>query len=221
MRGPKKKPAEIAAKQGNPGKQKRHRPAFGSGRALLDASARATTAPSAPETDPPAITPPADLDPLALPLWTEAVRWLSAVDMLKQTDLGALARYCEYYVLWRAARTALSDTRAKSGLRITYTTRSKHGNMERLRPQWRAMMDCEQQLRQLEDRFGLSPSMRTQLAVRMASASDPTKPAMSRRLGQPAGSEAPPPSTTAPDGRPLPPAPASPIGHLGKPRNLN
>lgn len=223
-RGPQRKPAEIEAKLGHPRKQQRKVRKLPAGydapssetapQSSLSGSSTATTSPPDALT-----TAPADISPLAVPHWDHLAATLVARQVLRRTDVDALARYCEYSALWRAIRTALSDTRAASGLRVTYTTRSKHGSMTRLRPEWKALLDVERELRLLGDRFGLTPTTRAALFARIADSRDPEKPPQAPGLGSVAAPSDVP--AAAPDGAQLPPRPASPIGHLGRSRNLN
>lgn len=198
-RGPRRKPADIEKKQGNPGRRSK--------------KARAAIAAIADEAPADISQPPADLDEIARPYWASAAAYLSDRGLLKGVEPDTLARYCEYYAMWRAMRSELRDGRRKSGLRLIYETNTKHGTMQRLRPQFRAMMECERELRNISDRFGLTPSTRAALMTRLAEARDPKSPPMARAPGA-ATSQA----TNGADDRALPPAPASPIGTLGKPR---
>jgi len=202
VRGPRRKPAEIEAKQGNPGKRAKR---------VVEAALAAEKAASGASVAPPVaeevIVPPADLDPLAAPFWREASRWLMLTGRLKGVESYSLARYCEYYAVWRAARESLRDKRTRSGIRTTYTTKSAHGTMQRQRPEWRTMLDCEREMRQLGDRFGLTPAARASLLSRLAEVRDPDGP-------KPNGTEAT--GAAAAVARSQPPAPGtSPIGMLG------
>lgn len=169
-RGPRKKAAELALRQGNPGRRSR------SG---LEAAAGIGSAKLASTSDFPA---PPDLDPAAVPYWHQSVAWLTSQNMLKGVEPHALARYCEYYAMWRSARAAMADRRTSTGIRPTYETKTQHGTMRRVRPEWKIMMDCERELKQLGDRFGFTPAARASLFTRLAETRD-TKPLDSARRG--------------------------------------
>lgn len=177
-RGPRKKPAELALRQGNPGRRSRKG---------LEAAAAIASGSTSDHADFP---PPPDLDEAAIPFWRQSVAWLTSQNMLKGVEPHALARYCEYYAMWRNARSAMSDRRARSGIRATYETKTQHGTMRRVRPEWKIMMDCERELKQLGDRFGFTPAARASLFQRLAEARDTGKPLDGRRQA-PAKSDGP------------------------------
>ena len=140
--GPKPKPAEIAERQGNPG----HRPLVRSpaAGAPLD-----TTAPDW-------------LDDLGRAYWQANAGRLRALGFVKQTDLGAFARLCDHVSRWHRCRLRVNE-RGES-----YTTESKHGSMDRINPDFAAMLRLESVIQALEDRFGLTPAARQQILARLA-----------------------------------------------------
>jgi P27 family predicted phage terminase small subunit len=137
--GPKPKPAEIAAAQGNPG----HRPL--------------ATTPELPASA--AIEAPQWLasKPEALAIWNAYTPRLRFLSFMRDTDVQAFARLCDHTARWLALRAKV-DEKGES-----YVTESKHGTMERLNPSFVAMLRVEDKITALEDRFGLTPAARQQL----------------------------------------------------------
>lgn len=138
--GPKPKPAEISEKQGNPG----HRAAASTPDAVaIDAAA------------------PSFLTDVGVEIWTAYIPKLRTMGFVKDTDRMAFARLCDHMARWL-------DLRAKVALKgESYTTESRHGKMDRINPDFAAMLRVEEKLVQLEDRFGLTPAARQQIAARM------------------------------------------------------
>lgn len=137
--GPKPKPAEIAELQGNPG----HRPI--------------NKGPDMPLSGP--VSPPDWImgKPAALAIWNAYVPRLRVLGFVKDTDVQSFARLCDHTARWIALRNKV-DAKGES-----YVTESRHGKMERLNPDFVAMLRVEDKITALEDRFGLTPASRQQI----------------------------------------------------------
>lgn len=158
--GRRKTPAEIAEKKGNPGR----RPIEGSA---------ADAAPDLPANDQSDL----NLDTLlshsgrvAKKIGQQAKRIhellhddLKQLKILKGTDENAFSRYCVYWAEWWHFTNQLH----REG--FTYKTDSEHvKGIKRPHPAFRFRKEIEQALREMEDRFGLSPAMRQRIQMQMA-----------------------------------------------------
>ena len=175
--GPKPKLPEIAEKQGNPG----HRPIV---KAPSDGSASEIGAP------PVDATVPDWLDEGGRAIWLAYMPRLKTMGYMKDTDRLAFARLCDHTARWMRLRLKVND-RGES-----YTTESRHGKMERINPDFAAMLRLEEKMVQLEDRFGLTPSARQQILARLADPSDlplaiPSHDAAPQSTASPVGMLAP------------------------------
>lgn len=145
--GPKPKPGEIAAAQGNPG----HRPIV-------------TTPDAVPKLDSQA---PIALSERGLRFWAELTRRLQPLGYVKATDAYVLARYCDYFDRWLSLRDKVNAAGE------SYETTSNHGKMQRINPDFNALMRMEERLTVIEDRIGLTPAARQSILARY----DPTRDA--------------------------------------------
>lgn len=144
-RGPKQKAGELAEAQGNPGRREIVK--------TPDAvDAIASTAPDFLKND------------AARRIWAILSPQLAALRFVKRTDDIVVGRYC----LHLARFISLNEKLAASGDTVTYTTSTNHGTMERLHPNFAAMMRIEEALVKIEDRIGLSPASRQSLLARVA-----------------------------------------------------
>ena len=86
---------------------------------------------------------------------------LQAVRVMTRADVEALARYCDTYEWWLATRAKL---RAEGD---TYPILNDGGEVKYIaqRPEVAIAHKLAQQLRQLEQDFGLNPSARSSLNV--------------------------------------------------------
>ena len=93
---------------------------------------------------------------------------LQAVKVMTRADVEALARYCDTYEWWLATRAKL---RAEGD---TYPILNDGGQVKYIaqRPEVSIAHKLAQQLRQLEQDFGLNPSARTSLNVEAAKQED-------------------------------------------------
>lgn len=148
IRGPKPKPAEVAEKQGNPGRRPIVKP--------RERSATPVIAGQAPDW----------LDEMGLHVWQTYMPRLKGMGYVKDTDMAAFARLCDHTSRWLRLRTKVNE-RGES-----YTTESRHGKMERMNPDFVAMLRIEGQMTALEDRFGLTPSARQQILARITEPAD-------------------------------------------------
>jgi len=110
---------------------------------------------------------PGHLGDVAAARWRELLPLLQAVRVMTDADVEALARYCDTYEWWLATRAILK----KDG--CTYPILNDGGEIKYIaqRPEVSIAHKLAQQLRQLEQDFGLNPSARSSLSVQ------PDKPA--------------------------------------------
>jgi P27 family predicted phage terminase small subunit len=175
--GPKPKPGELAEKQGNPG----HRP-------VVKASEDAAPAIEA--------SIPEWLDETGAAIWATYMPRLKAMAYVRETDRLAFARLCDHTARWMRLRMKVND-RGES-----YTTESRHGKMDRINPDFAAMLRVEEKMLALEDRFGLTPAARQSILARLT---DPpsapselpfgTTPHTSQQPSSPIGLLAPAPAS--------------------------
>ena len=123
-----------------------------------------------PEPQPPTdgIAMPPHLGPVAAGRWADLLPMLQAVKIMTRADVEALARYCDTYEWWLATRAKLlaeGDTYpiVNDGGQVKYIAQ---------RPEVSIAHKLAQQLRQLEQDFGLNPSARTSLNVEAAKQED-------------------------------------------------
>jgi P27 family predicted phage terminase small subunit len=184
-RGRRPQPDALKAAKGNPGK-----------RAIAPSTPTDADKAAAKVTS--ATKPPGKLTAAALSVWRQTAPELERMNFLRPTDRQAFARYCDAVARFWDVRQKLTKAGA------TYWTDSAHGKMQRINPLFIVEERLARRLTELEDRFGLSPSARQQIMLRLAQ-------------GQPALPFPPNPGATPhPDG-PTPPAPPpeSAIGLLG------
>ena len=195
-RGPKRKPAELERRLGNPSKRRK--------------SALAAAAADAAPSD---LPPPPHLAPGVADVWRGYVATTIGQTIIKAGDLFALERLCTYLYEWRQLTEALRDNRTKSGLRLTESyKRAGYGTIVKTRPEVGQRAHLEQAIRGLEAQFGGTPSSRATVMEKIMEAREAKKPPL----------PAPPGSQGATDGAApnVPPPPSSPIGTLGS-RKLN
>lgn len=115
------------------------------------------------EPQPPAdgVTMPAHLGEVAAARWAELLPLLQSVRVMTRADVEALARYCDTYEWWLAVRAKL---RAEGD---TYPILNDGGEVKYIaqRPEVSIAHKLAQQLRQLEQDFGLNPAARASLNV--------------------------------------------------------
>ncbi len=107
---------------------------------------------------------PDELDDHGKRVWSKLTPDLNAAGRLKLTDVAAMTRYCDMAGrYWRMAErvreegeTILTPTIAKDG-------DGQPGEMWRRHPLLSEMKSLIPELRQLEDRFGMSPKARYEL----------------------------------------------------------
>ena len=147
-RGPRPQPTKLKILRGNPGK-----------RPIKN---------SEPQPSSDGIAMPSHLGPVAASRWAELLPMLQAVKVMTRADVEALARYCDTYEWWLATRAKL---RADGD---TYPILNDGGQVKYIaqRPEVSIAHKLAQQLRQLEQDFGLNPSARTSLNVEAAKQED-------------------------------------------------
>lgn len=170
-------PAAVQAAKGHPRKQ-----------AKAD---RLEVADAVEAVAPRKIDPPHKLNRDERRVWDKLAVELTRMNLVKTTDLEALARYCYQLDRW----WKLSRRLKKEG--EVYISDSRHGKMQRLHPLFHATMRIDQRLEAYEDRFGLSPSSRQRLLLGLANQLPPGKPG---ELFENKGEQAPPPDSESPVG---------------------
>ena len=115
------------------------------------------------EPKPPAgnVKMPKHLGKVAAARWRELLPLLQGVRVMTDADVEALARYCDTYEWWLATRAILKEQGC------TYPILNDGGEVKYIaqRPEVSIAHKLAQQLRQLEQDFGLNPSARTSLHV--------------------------------------------------------
>ena len=140
-RGPRPTPTKLKILRGNPGKRRLNND----------------------EPQPPSdgISMPPHLGEVAAVRWRELLPMLQAVKVMTQADVESLARYCDTYEWWLLTRAKL---RAEGD---TYPILNDGGEVKYIaqRPEVAIAHKLAQQLRQLEQDFGLNPAARASLHV--------------------------------------------------------
>lgn len=140
-RGPRPQPTALRILRGNPGK-----------RPINNSEPQ-------PPTD--GVVMPQHLGEVAAVRWAQLLPLLQSVKVMTRADIEALARYCDTYEWWLATREKL---KAEGD---TYPILNDGGQVKYIaqRPEVSIAHKLAQQLRQLEQDFGLNPSARTSLNV--------------------------------------------------------
>jgi len=115
-----------------------------------------------------AIKMPKHLGKVAAAKWRQLLPLLDGIRLMTDADIEALARYCDTYEWWLATRATLK----KDG--DTYPILNDGGEVKYIaqRPEVSIAHKLAQQLRQLEQDFGLNPSARASLSVEPEKSSD-------------------------------------------------
>lgn len=157
-RGRKADPAELQAAKGNPGR----RPTGSGERVQLPPVVR---------------VPPKSLSHNAREIWLKVAVPLAQMNLLRETDIEAMARWCSYAARWWDLER---EIRRKGS---TYVAETAHGGKRELpRPQVRIQKALEASLVALEDRLALTPRAR-QEAIRGLAALPPELPLGDRPAG--------------------------------------
>jgi P27 family predicted phage terminase small subunit len=107
--------------------------------------------------------------------------------ILKPSDLGTLARYCDYVVMWNGLRAELIGRGGK--LKTTYEITTAAGSKMKVpNPAFAQFMRLDKLLTGYEDRFGLNPQSRTALLTRLANIGQ-APPRAGAGVGDDAGAE--------------------------------
>jgi len=108
-----------------------------------------------------AIKMPKHLGKVAAAKWRQLLPLLDSIKLMTDADIDALARYCDTFEWWLATRATLK----KDG--DTYPILNDGGEVKYIaqRPEVSIAHKLAQQLRQLEQDFGLNPSARASLSV--------------------------------------------------------
>lgn len=140
--GRRPKSAELRLLEGNPGKRRLPQPK------ARPAAARRRR--------PRMASPPAWMPELGRAEWFRVGRLLTASGILTDTDLTALAAYCDAYCRWLDAREAL----ARDGL----TTETASGNLK-AHPATVVVHQAVTEMRQFMAEFGLTPAARARVTA--------------------------------------------------------
>lgn len=100
----------------------------------------------------------------ALALWPRLTEALDAQGLMNRLDANALGRYCQYLADWAGHNADLSAHGIYQDVPLT----GRDDTMQRFRPSYKARKDCETALKDLEDRFGLTPLARLRIQVQQA-----------------------------------------------------
>lgn len=140
-RGPRPTPTKLKLLRGNPGCRPLNK--------------------NEPEPPTDGIVMPGHLGEVAAAKWREILSLLQAVKVMTRADVEALARYCDTYEWWLATRKVLREQGD------TYPILNDGGQVKYVaqRPEVSIAHKLAQQMRQLEQDFGLNPSARTSLNV--------------------------------------------------------
>ena len=106
---------------------------------------------------------PSWLDAAGRETWDALAADLRDRQLLRDAETVAFARYCDYVSLWRGIRDQVRSVGA------TVTSVSKHGQLDRVSPAFKAMLAIEAALIALEDRYGLTPQARGRIMALRAS----------------------------------------------------
>jgi len=108
-----------------------------------------------------AVKMPKHLGKVAAAKWRQLLPLLDSIKLMTDADIDALARYCDTFEWWLATRATLK----KDG--DTYPILNDGGEVKYIaqRPEVSIAHKLAQQLRQLEQDFGLNPSARASLSV--------------------------------------------------------
>jgi P27 family predicted phage terminase small subunit len=125
---------------------------------------------------------PADLSDKAAQIWKAIAPELQRIKFLRDTDKNSFARYCQYLTEWWVHTKKLEEEGT------TQVTDSNNVRMIRNHPSFNQRLHLENKLMGLEDRFGMNPSSRQQILMRMAGLV-PSAPAGQLPLEQPKESD--------------------------------
>lgn len=140
-------------------------------------------------------------------VWDRLVPELVRMNFLRATDVQAFGRYCDAVARYWKITLQLRKVGE------TYTSKSNHGDLQRISPLFVVEERLAKRLESLEDRFGLNPAARQQIMLRLASAQGQLD------LGRPPPE--PEREASAPEASPSEGLSASPIGLLTPPARLN
>lgn len=108
------------------------------------------------------VQPPRWLEGAGLEEWNRLAPTLQAAKLLTVADGNAFARYCRDLADWLKLRTEMDA----SGL--SYETKSAHGDMLRVHPNFLIAYRLQQSMLAIEDRFGLNPVERQRIFAERA-----------------------------------------------------
>lgn len=112
-----------------------------------------------PPTD--GIVMPSHLDGVAAEKWQQLLPMLVATKVMTRADVDALARYCDLAAWWLKTRETLRE----HGDAYSVVNDAGQVKYHAQRPEVAIAHKLSQQLRSLEQDFGLNPSARTSLKV--------------------------------------------------------
>lgn len=90
--------------------------------------------------------------------WERLAPELVAMRVLSAMDYTALGLYCQAFASWLSATMVIAEKGA------AYLTKSKHGEMERARPEVKIAAEAEKTMLRYGQQFGLAPLARSRVA---------------------------------------------------------
>jgi P27 family predicted phage terminase small subunit len=97
-------------------------------------------------------------NPTARAEWDRIVPELMRMRVLAGMDHAPLGMYCQAFASWVGAHAVIAEKGS------TYLTQSKHGEMERIRPEVKIAAEAERTMLRYGQQFGLAPLSRTKVA---------------------------------------------------------
>ena len=154
-RGPPKKPTELKLIEGCPGGKHKLNPGEPKPKKVSG------------------MKPPRDLSKEAKKIWREIAPKLEQNGLLTELDLAELARYCDMRCRWMQARDFLEKNGPVYAIHHEQTPEERAaGKKPRLKymaqfPQVNIYSQLAKALKDIEDRFGMSPSARSGINVKL------------------------------------------------------
>ena len=152
MRGPRRKPKELEAIQGNPGRRGKNR----------KPPALVPVDPVATEREGPSLVAPSWLSVDQRAIWKQVAPSVQRRSLLQPPDAVAFGRYCQ----WLARYVRLEAATRKAD--VVKTTTSKHVDMDRLDKSFQALLMIDKRCEAYEDRFGMNPRERLAILAKLA-----------------------------------------------------
>ena len=101
--------------------------------------------------------PSAQLSAASRAIWDETVKELEKLRVIARIDKFQIETYCNIVARAQAIQKFLDENG------MTYTTRGKHGEMVRVRPEVSILQDCEKQIRAFASEWGMTAASRARV----------------------------------------------------------